>query len=123
VKPPSHVLNGFIWTLWGVYDYFFVTKEKKAFNLYENCLKTLNENLYRYDIGYWSLYDLSNNRLKTIASHFYHNLHIVQLNIMYKLTGNNIFFKYSKKWDNYNRKKINIWKSICHKSLFKLFYY
>lgn len=123
VEPPSHVLNGFIWALWGVYDYFLVTKEKKAFNLYENCLKTLNENLYRYDIGYWSLYDLSNNRLRTIASHFYHNLHIVQLNIMYKLTGNNIFFEYSKKWDDYKGKKINIWKSICYKSLFKLLYY
>jgi heparosan-N-sulfate-glucuronate 5-epimerase len=123
VEPPSHVLNGFIWSLWGVYDYFLVTKEKKASDLYENCLNTLNENLYRYDIGYWSLYDLSMNRLKTIASNFYHNLHIVQLNILHKLTGNKIFLEYSNKWDSYTRKKINVWKATCQKSLFKLFYY
>ena len=123
VEPPSHVLNGFIWALWGVYDYSLVTKEKKAFNLYENCLTTLNENLYRYDIGFWSLYDLSNNWLRTIASTFYHDLHIVQLNIMYKLTENKIFLEYSEKWDEYKRKKINIWKATCHKSIFKLLYY
>lgn len=123
VEPPSHVLNGFIWALWGVYDYFVVTKEQQASKLYQNCLKTLNENLHRYDTGYWSLYDLSNNRLRTIASPFYHSLHIVQLNILYKLTGHNIFLEYSKKWNEYKRKKINVLKAICYKSIFKLLYY
>ena len=25
VEPPTHVLNGFIWATWGVYDYFLHT--------------------------------------------------------------------------------------------------
>lgn len=123
VEPPSHVLNGFIWALWGVYDYFLATKEQEAYNLYQNCLKTLNENLHRYDNGYWSLYDLSNNWLKTIASPFYHKLHVVQLNILYELTGYNIFIEYSKKWYDYQKKKINILKAISYKSVFKLLFY
>lgn len=123
VEPPSHVLNGFIWALWGVYDYYTVTKENKAYDLFNNCLKTIEKNLYRYDNGYWSLYDLSENRLKTIASLFYHNLHIVQLIILYKLTGFGTFLKYSKKWNEYKKRKFKVLKAVCYKSLFKLFYY
>lgn len=123
VNPPSHVLNGFIWAIWGIYDYFLITREKKAFALYQNYLKTIRKNLHRYDTGFWSLYDLANNRLKTIASSFYHQLHIVQLDVLYKLTGDNIFLEYSKKWTEYKRKKINVLRATCYKSVFKLIYY
>ncbi|MCK4827490.1 hypothetical protein KA005_67800, partial [bacterium] len=27
-NPPTHVLNGFIWALWGVYDYYLLTKNR-----------------------------------------------------------------------------------------------
>ena len=33
VNPPTHILNGFIWALWGIYDYsiFFEDKNEKKF--------------------------------------------------------------------------------------------
>ena len=30
VDPPSHILNGFIWALWGVYDYARWTGERRG---------------------------------------------------------------------------------------------
>ena len=35
---------------------------------------------------------------------FYHRLHIVQLRIMHRLTGNPIFGRYADRWESYTRK-------------------
>lgn len=120
VTPPSHVLNGFIWALFGVYDYFLLYREKNIRELFDGFVETLIKNLNQYDIGYWSLYDLSNNGLKNIASHFYHQLHIVQLNIMYYLTGIDIFEKYANKWNSYWGNTLYRYRALVKKSLFKL---
>ena len=75
VDPPTHILNGFIWSLWGIYDYYLITKNKSSFMLYNNYVKTLKINLESYDIGFWSLYEHSSTKLKMISSHFYHRLY------------------------------------------------
>jgi len=123
VEPPSHVLNGFIWALWGVYDYWQVTGQEKAHRLFDSCLVTIHKNLHRYDNGFWSLYDLSENRLRTIASFFYHDLHIVQLEILHKLTGNAIFENFFQKWASYREQDINRYRAFFNKAVFKLLYY
>src|SRR4029079_16988787 len=43
VEPPSHILNGFIWALWGVYDYARWTGRSDAFQIWESCVATLAE--------------------------------------------------------------------------------
>jgi len=121
--PPSHVLNGFIWTLWGVYDFYLLTKDSDAKKLFNNCIKTLKQNLKRFDIGFWSLYDLSPTFLKTIASTFYHKLHIVQLEILYKITNENIFLKFKKKWQRYENNIFYKTLALIYKIIFKIFYY
>ena len=30
VSPPTHILNGFMWAAWGVYDYFLATGDPTA---------------------------------------------------------------------------------------------
>src|SRR5262249_18285331 len=87
VSPPTHILNGYIWAAWGVYDYFLATGSPEAKALFEGAVKTLSANLHRYDLGFWSLYELSGTTLPMIASPFYHRLHITQLLIMHWLTG------------------------------------
>ncbi len=123
VIPPTHILNGFIWALWGVYDYFLLTKEKNARELWEGCLRTLQKNLDDFDIGYWSLYDLSRAKMKNLASPFYHKLHIVQLEVLYKLSKVEIFKKYSNRWKEYLGGKFNRTRAYFNKVLFKLFYF
>jgi len=123
LSPPTHILNGFIWAAWGVYDYFMATKDDAARQLFDRAVTTLRNNLQRYDLGFWSLYEQSGTMLPMIASPFYHRLHIVQLRIMHRLTGVPIFADYADKWERYGRSRANRTRALCYKGAFKLCYY
>ena len=123
VSPPTHILNGFIWALWGVYDYFLATKESTAHGLFSRGVRTLLHNLDRYDLGFWSLYEQSGTRLPMVASPFYHRLHIVQLRVMHRLTGENKFAEVADRWQAYTASRIKRARALAYKSAFKLCYY
>lgn len=123
VSPPTHILNGFIWANWGVYDYFLATGESQAWGLFDQAVRTLAANLQRYDVGFWSLYEQSGTWLKMMASPFYHHLHIVQLEILYRLTGEEIFKRYAAKWNSYRRSRPKRTAALGYKVIFKLCYY
>ena len=72
---PSGVLNGWIFALFGVYDYLLAQKDPQARALLEETIGALVVYLPQYNAGYWSYYDLTG----TLASPFYHRLHIAQL--------------------------------------------
>ena len=57
------------------------------------------------------------------ASVFYHKLHIVQLEILFKMTGISKFENMSKKWKKHLNQKPNKLKATLMKILFKIFYY
>lgn len=96
-EPPSYVLNGFIYALFGIYDLYRITKDEKAKQDIEECIRTLKDNIHRYDTGYWSIYDL---RFKELVRYYYQkNVHVPQLEILYRLTGEEVFLKYKKKWE------------------------
>ena len=110
-KPPSHVLNGFIFALFGIFDFYRVTKNKKSLKLWSEGIKTLEKNIERYDSGYWTRYDLLFRR---ITSEAYHNIHINQVKVLYELTGVNKFYDTYIRWEGYKnglihylRRKIN----------------
>jgi len=123
VSPPTHILNGFIWAAWGVYDYFLATRDNAAARLFEQATRTLCANLDRYDLGFWSLYEQSGTLLPMVASPFYHRLHIVQMRIMHRLTGEEIFARFADKWEGYARSRAKRTRAFCCKSAFKLCYY
>ena len=123
VSPPTHILNGFIWAAWGVYDYFLATRSSAAQQVFESAVHTLRSNLNRYDLGFWSLYEQSGTLLPMIASPFYHRLHIVQLCVMHRLTGEVIFAEYADKWEAYARSRVKRTRALGYKSAFKLCYY
>jgi hypothetical protein len=123
VSPPTHILNGFIWAAWGVRDYFVATKDCAAEKLFDQAVETLRSNLHRYDLGFWSLYEQSGTSLPMVASLFYHRLHIVQLRIMHRLTGDKLFVDFADRWQEYELRWSNRARALCYKSVFKLFYY
>lgn len=123
VSPPSHILNGFIWALWGVYDYYLCTQGESVKRLFQEGISTLAANLWRYDTGFWSLYDLNDTTLSPIASPFYHQLHIVQLFVMHRLTRNDVFSQYGQVWEGYQQSLLNRKRALAYKALFKVFYY
>ena len=123
ISKPTHILNGFIWSLWGLYDYWLATNNKNALHLFNKGVKTLQANLYKYDNGIWSKYDLAQTTLPSIAGGYYHKLHIEQLNVMYKLTGEDVFNEVSELWESYRGKMLNKSIALVWKVFFKLFYY
>ena len=123
VSPPTHILNGFIWALWGVYDYFLATLDPRVRDLFDRGVRTLLHNLERYDLGFWSLYEQSGTRLPMVASPFYHQLHIVQLRVMHRITGEALFTEVADRWQKYMLRRVNRTRALCYKSAFKLCYY
>jgi len=123
VDPPTHILNGFIWALWGVKDYALSERSAEAEALLAACVGTLKRNIARYDAGFWSRYELSGTALPMLASPFYHRLHVVQLDVLRAMTGEDAFGETARRWEGYAARRLNRARSFALKSAFKLLYY
>jgi len=96
---PTLVLNGKIFALCGVYDFVRVFPENNtAKKIFDEGIETLTKIIPEYDLGFWSRYNLCEaDWLPKIdpSSKGYQLLHINQLNMLYQLTGHEIFKKYA----------------------------
>ena len=110
------VLNGWIFSIWCLYDYVKLTQDKEISDHYDKTLATMMKVLPYYDCKYWSLYDRSGR----MTSPFYHKLHIAQLEVMYDLTGEEIFIEYAKKWQKYSESFFKRKRAFVKKALQKL---
>jgi len=108
---PSSVLNGWIFTIFGLFDITKLTDDKYYLNMLNITLKTLEEELDNYDCGYWSYYD----QCGRLASPFYHRLHIAQLNVLYDLFNIKKFKFTSERWESYSLNKLKKAKAIILK--------
>ena len=124
VTPPNHVLNGFVWALWGVRDYAAFFQDDEAWGLWENGLSTLRENLKHYDLGFWTSYDLVrfNDAPQPVmpCSVYYQNLHVVQMVALHALTGEAVFLEYAVRWRSQLNRALYKWLSQGWKAWFKL---
>jgi heparosan-N-sulfate-glucuronate 5-epimerase len=83
--PPSYVLNGGIFALWGAYDVWRSLDDDFAGRLFIEACESLAANIDRWDIGYWSRYDLYPHPRVNVASPGYHRLHVDQLRALHGL--------------------------------------
>lgn len=97
------ILNGWIFSLWGLYDYSKYIDDDEVKGVLNSTLNSLKKKLPEFDIKYWSKYEDG----KRICSPFYHKLHIAQLRMMYDLFGDDIYKKYADKWEAYQK---SFWK-------------
>lgn len=114
-----HVLNGFIYSMWGLLDLIRYNDNALARQLWEEGLATLAQWLPQYDIGYWSLYHIGDG-LKNPATIPYHELHIEQLKAMYDITGQKIYKDYAEKWAAYMNVRTNALRTLPQKILWNL---
>ncbi len=77
--PGSFVLNGGIFALWGFLDAGRGLGDERAGEDWERGISLLARSISRYDLGYWSRYDLFPHVVVNVASEGYHALHITQL--------------------------------------------
>ena len=110
------ILNGWIFSLFGIYDYLKTEDDEKVRSVFEKSVATLKRHLPDYDAGYWSFYD----RTGRVASPAYHELHIALLRVFSDITKDDFYRTYADRWEGYSRKKLNKMRAIAKKAIQKL---
>jgi hypothetical protein len=93
----SRVLNGMLFTVLGIYDYFQYTNDPNAKLLFDKGVNSLKKEISKYNYNGYSSYDLLGN-----PSNNYHQIHINLTKQLYDLTGESIFNDYHELWKNFN---------------------
>lgn len=95
-NPPSFVLNGFIYAVFGLMDAQRIAPNENRSKLLNECIQTLVYAVPKFDCGYWSYYDLLKKEL--VRYYYQKNVHVIQLEALYEMTGNDVFSFYANKW-------------------------
>ncbi len=89
----TSVLNGYIFGIYGLYDYGLI---KGDFDFFKSHINTLKNILSKYQLpGGWSYYSLKG----VVASRFYHRLHINMLKSLFVITNDVYFKNLSQTWE------------------------
>jgi len=114
---PSHVMNGHIFALFGLWDLYRVNNDPEVFRLFQEGVNSLKHNLSSYDMGFWVLYDLKSD---SILTKNYLLIEIEQLKVLYSITKEPLFSDYAIKWQHiYNNPKL--YDIIIHLGRSKLY--
>ncbi|MEQ2167840.1 hypothetical protein GOODEAATRI_008141, partial [Goodea atripinnis] len=106
-SPSSFVLNGFIYSLLGLYDVAETAGEilgREAGQLFSRGMESLKAMLPLFDTGSGSIYDLRHYMLGTapnLARWDYHTTHINQLQLLASIDNAPIFRDVVKRWKSY----------------------
>jgi hypothetical protein len=96
--PASHVLNGFIFALFGLMEFNMrggLNKFDKTISIEQKLIQTLSVNIDRYDKFGWSCYDLAKSNF---APTHYHIIHIYTLNYLSVMLNNDHFSVVAETW-------------------------
>lgn len=96
--PASHILNGYISSLFGLYDYIAITGDAYIAALIQRSLATLHTLIDQFDTGYWSRYDLLH---KFLAPRFYHNKHSLLLEALARYSNCEHCVALAARWRGY----------------------
>ena len=107
----DRVLNGFMFALIGIHEYYERTDNKDAKYLFDKGVIELKYRLSDYDTGEWTFYDQVGND----ASIRYHHVHVRQLAQLYEITHDPVFKEYHQKWKRYEDNPILKYKHMNKK--------
>jgi len=115
-NPAPHILSGFMYALFGVYDLYKIKLHNSAGELWEKGINTLEKNIHRYDLGFWSKHNLID---EYPAEYGFHKIHIEQLKALYKLSEVKKFKEYYKKFEEYEnssfcKQKATVKRGFAH---------
>jgi heparosan-N-sulfate-glucuronate 5-epimerase len=118
--PPSLVLNGGVFALWGYYDVAIGLGDEQARREFESGVDTLAANIDRWDTGAWSRYDLFPRRITNVASAFYHDLHINQLGAMQLIAPRPELAAARERFERYRSSRIRRAGAFARKAAFRV---
>jgi hypothetical protein len=119
-EPPSLVLNGMIFGLWGLRDVAVALDDGEADAAFRAGVDALVASIGRWDTGWWSAYDLHPHPLRNIASLGYHALHIAQLEATHELAPRDELAEAAARWTGYARSRANRGRAWAGKVAFRL---
>lgn len=93
----GHVLNGNIWSMFGVWDYYRVTADPSAKELFDSDVMSIKNNMSWYDLGYWNVYSHL-NRTDTVNG-LYMEFIVQQMYALALITGDRYFETIGDKWN------------------------
>jgi heparosan-N-sulfate-glucuronate 5-epimerase len=100
-RPGSHILNGWIYAIWGLWDVHIGLGLSRAEETLSATLECLQVLLPRYDLGWWTRYSLFPGSVADVAQPFYHRLHVDQMEVLHRLTGADVFRRAARRWRSY----------------------
>lgn len=112
--PPSHVLNGAVFAVWGLLDAGDGPKR------FDDALETLVRNLGRWDTGSWSRYDLYPHPIPNWASLAYHELHTTQLRALMALSDLPELAEAADRFESYWSSTAYRARALAHKAAFRV---
>lgn len=98
--PAAHILNGYILSLFGLYDYVALTNDACIRAHIQRSLTTLHTLIDDFDLGYGSRYDLLS---KLPTNRFYHALHVILLEALARYSGCQHCATLAARWASYQR--------------------
>ena len=120
-EPASYILNGGLYALWGLHDVAVGLGDGDARRLYDEMLETFVANIDRWDLGYWSRYDLyPHPGVSNAASLSYHLLHINQLRVTNMLTPRPPLVDAADRFEGYAGRRLDRLRGLGHKVAFRL---
>jgi hypothetical protein len=117
--PPSFVLNGAVFALWGLRDVAVGLDDGDATRDFEAGVDALAANIDRWDTGSWSRYDLHPHRVTNVASRAYHELHVTQLEAMHELAPRPELSAAAARFATYEESRARRVGALARKALFR----
>ena len=119
---PHHTLNGFMYCLIGLLDLAEVAAEEVEAVGFSDLSSTLETQIGRWDIGYWTIYDLhkSNSGRRNAATMLYHRLHTSLLTYLAAKLDSQVLKQVAGRWDAYCGSPVGRIRALGAKVLYRL---
>ena len=98
----TYILNGHTGALLHIWQYYEITNNPLAKTIFDKGINYLKHNLWKYDTGSWTRYDLKPiGQIENLVTLGYHKVHIEHLNALYNITGEPILKEYADEFNKY----------------------
>lgn len=101
--PPTEILNGHVFALFGLHDHYRVTGSRTAHRLFTGGVAGLKCRLPNYAGRFWSRYDGGGEPWAGLAPPFYQRLHAIQLRALARMTSDVSFERLADQWDEQSK--------------------
>jgi hypothetical protein len=117
---PSLVLNGHIYASLGLRDLWLATGDASYRDDADLFIASTADRLKKYDDAGWSLYDLADRGMANVASRVYHARHIVQLEVLSRISSRVEFSDYARRWRTAPNARVG--RAVAQKVLYRMIY-